>query len=117
LTEEKRDGGDRETGDVAKQVRIGKSWINSSRIYEVFTLSCLVRRAGAQEQSGNLSAAIEALQQVVAIDPLHEEAQGTLMRLLVQTGWRQVALCHYQALRAAVQAVQREFHAEPAASL
>jgi hypothetical protein len=28
--------------------------------------------AGLEEQRGNLSAAIDALQQVVAIDPLHE---------------------------------------------
>jgi hypothetical protein len=38
----------------------------------------------------------------VASNPVHEEAQGLLMRLLVQTGQRHLALQHYQALRAAV---------------
>jgi DNA-binding SARP family transcriptional activator len=54
------------------------------------------------------------LQQVVASDPMHEEAQGLLMRLLVQAGRRHLALRQYQALRAAL---QRELHVEPAASL
>jgi DNA-binding SARP family transcriptional activator len=54
------------------------------------------------------------LQQAVASDPVHEEAQGLLMRLLVQAGRRHQALRHYQALRAAL---QRELGVEPAASL
>jgi DNA-binding SARP family transcriptional activator len=54
------------------------------------------------------------LQQAVAIDPVHEEVQGLLMRLLVQAGRRHLALRHYQALRAAL---QRELEAEPDASL
>ena len=70
----------------------------------------LVELAGVQEQSGDLGAAIDTLQQVVASDPLHEEAQGRLMRLLVQAGRRHVALRHYQTLRAAW---QRELEAEP----
>ena len=77
-------------------------------------VTLLVRLAGVQEQSGDLNAAIEALQEAVASDPEHEEAQGLLMRLLVQAGRRHEALRHYQALRAAV---QREFDAEPDARL
>jgi DNA-binding SARP family transcriptional activator len=61
-----------------------------------------------------VSAAIDTVQQVVASDPLHEEAQGLLMRLLVQTGRRHRALWQYRVLRAAL---QRELHVEPAASL
>ena len=53
-------------------------------------------------------------QQAVASDPVHEEAQGRLMRLLVQAGQRHLALRHYQALQAAL---QRELEVEPAASL
>jgi DNA-binding SARP family transcriptional activator len=59
-------------------------------------------------------AAIDVLQQAVAIDPVHEDAQGLLMRLLVETGRRHLALRHYQALRAAV---QREVDVESPASL
>jgi DNA-binding SARP family transcriptional activator len=73
-----------------------------------------VELAGVQEQTGDFSAAIDTLQQVVASDPVHEEAQGRLMRLLVQTGRRHLALRHYQALRAAL---QRELDAEPNARL
>src|ERR687885_2548348 len=85
-----------------------REWLSGLRV------TLLVRLAGVQEQSGNLSAAIETLQQAVAIDPVHEEVQGLLMRLLVQAGWRHLALRHYQALRAAL---QRELEVEPDASL
>jgi DNA-binding SARP family transcriptional activator len=85
-----------------------RDWLSGLR------MTLLVRLAGVQEQDGNLSAAIDALQQAVAIDPVHEEAQGLLMRLLVQTGRRHLALRHYQALRAAL---QRELEVEPEASL
>src|SRR5437763_5268224 len=77
-------------------------------------VTLLVRLAGVQEQSGDLNAAIEALQEAVASDPEHEEAQGLLMRLLAQAGRRHLALRHYQALQAAL---QRELEVEPAASL
>jgi DNA-binding SARP family transcriptional activator len=77
-------------------------------------VTLLVRLAGVEEQSGDLNAAIEALQEAVASDPEHEEAQGLLMRLLVQAGRRHLALRHYQALQAAL---QRELEVEPAASL
>jgi DNA-binding SARP family transcriptional activator len=45
---------------------------------------------------------------------VHEEAQGLLMRLLVQAGRRHLALRQYQALRAAL---LRELEVEPDASL
>src|SRR5207248_11082182 len=62
----------------------------------------------------SVAAAIDTLQQVVASDPLHEQAQGLLMRLLVQAGRRHLALRQYQVLRAAL---QRELDAEPDARL
>src|SRR5205085_11932049 len=101
------------TGDLVPEERYeewaiaDRDWLRGLRV------TLLVRLAGVQEQSGNLSAAIDALQQAVAIDPVHEEAQGLLMRLLVQGGRRQLALRHYQALRAAL---QRELDVEPDAS-
>ena len=85
-----------------------REWLSGLRV------TLLVELAGVQEQAGDLSAAIETLQQAVASDPVHEEAQGLLMRLLVQAGRRHLALRHYQALRAAL---QRELEVEPAASL
>jgi DNA-binding SARP family transcriptional activator len=77
-------------------------------------VTLLVELARVQEQTGDVSAAIDTLQQAVASDPLHEEAQGRLMRLLVQTGRRHRALWQYRVLRAAL---QQEMDAEPAASL
>jgi DNA-binding SARP family transcriptional activator len=77
-------------------------------------VTLLVELAGTQEQAGDFKAAIDTLQQVVASDPMHEEAQGLLMRLLVQAGRRHLALRQYQALRAAL---QRELEAEPNARL
>jgi DNA-binding SARP family transcriptional activator len=77
-------------------------------------VTLLVHLAGVQEHGGDLNAAIDALQEAVASDPEHEEAQGLLMRLLAQAGRRHLALRHYQALQAAL---QRELEVEPAASL
>ena len=85
-----------------------REWLSGLRV------TLLVELAGVQEQAGDLSAAIETLQQAVASDPVHEEAQGLLMRLLVQAGRRHLALRHYQALRAAL---QRELEVEPDVSL
>jgi DNA-binding SARP family transcriptional activator len=102
------------TGDLVAEehyedwVIAHRDWLSGLRV------TLLVELAGMQQQSGDLSAAIDTLQQAVASDPVHEEAQGLLMRLLVQTGRRHLALRHYQALRAAL---QRELHVEPAASL
>ena len=102
------------TGDLVPEDRY-EDWALASRDWlSGLRVPLLVRLAGVQEQSGDLSAAIETLQQAVAIDPVHEEAQGLLMRLLVQTGRRHQALRHYQALRAAL---QRELDVEPDARL
>jgi DNA-binding SARP family transcriptional activator len=85
-----------------------REWLSGLRV------TLLIRLASVQEQMGDVAAAIDTLQQVVAGEPLHEEAQGLLMRLLVQTGRRHLALRHYQALRAAL---QRELDVEPDVSL
>jgi DNA-binding SARP family transcriptional activator len=102
------------TGDLAPEDRY-EDWVLAPRErLSGLRAALLVELAGLQEQSGDHGAAIDALQQVVASDPLHVEAQGRLMRLLVQVGRRHLALRHYQALRAAW---QRELEAEPDASL
>src|SRR5205085_8489457 len=102
------------TGDLVPEDRY-EDWVIAyrERLSEL-RATLLVELAGVQERSGDLGAAIDALQQVVASDPLHEEAQGLLMRLLVQVGRRHLALRQYQTLRAAL---QRELDAEPDAYL
>jgi DNA-binding SARP family transcriptional activator len=102
------------TGDLVPEDRYEdwaiayREWLSGLRV------TLLVELAGVQEQTGAFSAAIDTLQQAVASDPVHEEAQGLLMRLLVQTGRRHLALRQYQALQAAL---QRELDAEPDARL
>jgi DNA-binding SARP family transcriptional activator len=101
------------TGDLVLEedddwVIAQRDWLSGLRV------ALLVELAGVQEQSGDFSATIDTLQEAVANDPVHEEAQGLLMRLLVQTGRRHLALRQYAALRAAL---QRELDTEPAASL
>ena len=102
------------TGDLVPEDRYEdwaiayREWLSGLRV------TLLVELAGVQEQTGAFSAAIDTLQQAVASDPVHEEAQGLLMRLLVQAGRRHLALRQYQALQAAL---QRELDAEPDTSL
>ena len=102
------------TGDLVPEEHY-EDWVIAHRErLSGLRVTLLVELAGVQEQAGDLSAAIETLQQAVASDPVHEEAQGQLMRLLVQTGRRHLALRQYQALRAAL---QRELDVEPDARL
>jgi DNA-binding SARP family transcriptional activator len=102
------------TGDLVPEDHY-EDWVIAHRErLSGLRVTLLVELAGVQEQAGELSAAIETLQQAVASDPVHEEAQGLLMRLLVQAGRRHLALRQYQALRAAL---QRELEVEPDASL
>jgi DNA-binding SARP family transcriptional activator len=102
------------TGDLVAEDHY-EDWVIAHRErLSGLRVTLLVELAAVQEQAGDLSAAIETLQQAVASDPVHEEAQGLLMRLLVQTGRRHLALRQYQALRAAL---QRELEVEPDARL
>jgi DNA-binding SARP family transcriptional activator len=49
-----------------------------------------------------MAGAVEALQQAVVADPLHEGAHRALMRLFVRAGRRQQALAQYKRLRDAL---------------
>lgn len=73
-------------------------------------LGLLLELSSRLVQDGDTGAAIEALDQVVVIDPLHEEAHRALMRLFVAAGRRQQALAQYHQLR---EALRRELEAEP----
>jgi DNA-binding SARP family transcriptional activator len=102
------------TGDLVPEDQYEDCVIAHRERLSGLRVTLLVELAGVQEQAGELGAAIETLQQAVASDPVHEEAQGLLMRLLVQAGRRHLALRHYQALRAAL---QRELEVDPDARL
>jgi DNA-binding SARP family transcriptional activator len=102
------------TGDLVPEDRY-EDWVAAYRErLRGLRVTLLIGLAGAQEQAGDIAAAIETLQQVVASDPVHEQAHGILMRLWVHAGQRHLALRQYQVLRAAL---QRELDAEPDARL
>lgn len=61
-------------------------------------------------KGGDIRAAIEALEQAVVTDPLHEAAHRALMRLFAATGRRQQALAQYHRLR---EGLARDLAAEP----
>src|SRR3954454_12624099 len=61
-------------------------------------------------EDGDIAAAIEALEQAVVVDPLHEAAHRALMRMFAADGRRQQALGQYHRLR---EALRGELEAEP----
>jgi DNA-binding SARP family transcriptional activator len=73
-------------------------------------LRLLLDLAQVREERGEITEAIDVLEQIVAIDAAHEEAHATLMRLLAYSGQRQLALRKYQQLR---EALRSELDAEP----
>ena len=73
-------------------------------------LGLLLDLAGRLDQGGEADAAIEALEQAVVLDPLHEGAHRALMRLFAAAGRRQQALLQFQRLR---EALRHELEAEP----
>jgi DNA-binding SARP family transcriptional activator len=73
-------------------------------------VSLLMEAAGIWEGQGRVGVALEALRQVVASDPAHEEATLCLMRLLARAGQRHLALRQYLHLR---ETLRRDLDAEP----
>src|SRR5215207_3739606 len=73
-------------------------------------LELLLELAGLHEERGEHGPGIEALRQVLAEEPSHEEAHAGLMRLLALRGGRGEAILQYERLR---KVLSREFGAEP----
>ncbi len=73
-------------------------------------LGLLLELSARLAARGDTAAAVEALEQVVVADPLHEAAHRALMRLFAADGRRQQALAQYHQLRTAL---RRELEAEP----
>ena len=74
------------------------------------TWGCCSSSPPACAEDGDTAAAIEALEQAVVVDPLHEAAHRALMRMFAADGRRQQALGQYHRLR---EALRRELEAEP----
>ena len=73
-------------------------------------LGLLLELSARLAEGGDTAAAIEALEQAVVVDPLHEAAHRALMRMFAADGRRQQALGQYHRLR---EALRRELEAEP----
>ena len=74
-------------------------------------LMLLLNLMQAHEERGEVPAAIQALELVVATEPTHESAHTNLIRLLALSGRRQKALRQYERLR---DVLAHEVGAEPA---
>jgi predicted ATPase/DNA-binding SARP family transcriptional activator len=73
-------------------------------------LGLLLAFSARLAEDGDTAAAVEALEQAVLVDPLHEAAHRALMRMFAADGRRQQALGQYHRLR---EALRRELEAEP----
>jgi predicted ATPase/DNA-binding SARP family transcriptional activator len=73
-------------------------------------LGLLLELSARLAEGGDTAAAIEALEQAVVDDPLHEAAHRALMRMFAADGRRQQALGQYHLLRGAL---RHELEAEP----
>ena len=73
-------------------------------------LGLLLELSARRAEGGDTAGAIEALEQVLVIDALHEGAHRALMRLFAGHGRRQQALAQYHQLR---DALRRDLEAEP----
>src|SRR4051812_20732111 len=73
-------------------------------------LALLLQLAARLDEGGETEAAIEALEQAVVLDPLHEGAHRALMRVFAAGGRRQQALLQFQRLR---EALRHDLEAEP----
>src|SRR4051794_18409058 len=88
-----------------------ESWVGSRRdaVREAH-VGLLLEFSARLAENGDTAAAVEALEQVVVVDPLHEAAHRALMRIFAADGRRQRALGQYHRLR---EALRRELEAEP----
>jgi DNA-binding SARP family transcriptional activator len=114
-----RESGD--PGDYRAALRLHGGELLPEDRYEVWTaarrealaeahLGLLLELAGHLAAGGDTAGAIEALEQLVVADPLHEAAHRALMRQFAASGRRQQALAQYHQLR---EALRRDLQAEP----
>jgi predicted ATPase/DNA-binding SARP family transcriptional activator len=86
--------------------------IERERLHHL-ALTQMLRQAAAHMDAGELDQSIPLLARLVALDPLHEEGQRTLMRALTMNGQRNAALAQYDACAAAL---RHELNIEPEAA-
>ncbi len=100
-------------GDLLPEDRY-QEWASARREeLRQLAFALLLELAGLYERRGELLAAAEALQRIIAGDALHEAAHAALMRLYALAGQRRRALRQYDQLR---ELLQRELGTKPDAA-
>lgn len=98
------------TGDLLPE-DIYEDWAAQPREeLRVLVLQLLQGMSHLYEAQGRPEPAAESLQRMLQIDPLHEDAQRSLMRLYAESGSRHRALQQYQKCR---QSLERELGVGP----
>ena len=97
LPEERQGALDLYTGDLLPEVYDDWIFFERERLRSQF-FSLLEDLVESKRQAGDFSAAIYFNRQIIARDPLREDAARSLMRLLYATGDRASALGEYQRL-------------------
>jgi DNA-binding SARP family transcriptional activator len=98
------------TGDLLPEDPFDE-WLDGPRTRLRTTHQALLARlAQLEEERGEIDAATATLQQLVSIEPAHEEAHASLMRLYARTGQRSQALAQYELLK---RTLARELDAAP----
>ena len=73
-------------------------------------IDMLCRLSHYHTERNHLNAGLDVLSKLLAIDPIHEEAQRSMMTLLAQSGQRSAALALYENFK---ETLQTELHVEP----
>lgn len=102
------------SGDLLPEDRYEDWAVRLRETLQSTYINLLFEMASIHEDREDFPAALKTLQDLVARDPAHEEAQARLIRLLATAGNRQAALRQYQRLR---EVLAEEFDVEPAPAL
>ena len=88
-----------------------EAWLSAERLrFRELAVNALARLAELRAAAGDLDAAVEAAQRLLAEDSAHEPAHRLLMRIYAGSGRRSTALRQYQIC---AKALREELNAEP----
>jgi predicted ATPase/DNA-binding SARP family transcriptional activator len=98
------------TGELLPEDRYEDWTIDRRESLHRLYVSVLLESARQHEAGGRVALAFDVLERVVALEPAHEDAHVSLMRLRVRAGQVHEAKTQYQRLR---QALRRDLDIEP----
>jgi DNA-binding SARP family transcriptional activator len=100
-------------GELLPEERFEDWAIDRRETVKATYVELLLELAELERSRGRLDPAIEALKRIVAVEPLHEDAQAQLIFLDGLAGRRHLAVAHYQRFR---DLLSSELGAEPLAT-